>query len=316
MKRIVLASVVVLLVAAAAFWWIRASRENPIEDAYVRGREVTVWSRLAQVREPIAMLRFGDRVGVLERRGAKTRVRTAAGAVGWVDEAQLTSLDLWQRGAQLVEQARAMPLQGHGHTKVSTNLRAEAGRSGPRLYQFRAGVPVDVLARAVAEVPASGSDASNEAAEGTGPKLEDWLFIRSRTEEAGELAGWVLGRFIQPDLPEALSIYAAGIRFIAWFELNRVQDDGQEKPQYLAVGASGPEGQPCDFTLLRVYTWGTARHRYETAFLDSNLCGKLPVRVETKGNDISFWFTNTGKSGVEERRYAMRNTSVRRVTSR
>ena len=315
MKRIVFAAVAVLLVAAA-FWWVRASRETTLEDAYVGGREVTVWSRLAQVREPVAMLHYGDHVGVFERRSGKARVRTAAGVVGWVEEALLTDATLWERGAKLVEQARALPLQGHGHTKVPTNLRAEAGRTAPKIYQFRAGVPVDVLARAVAEVPASGAEAAKDAAEGAEPKREDWLFVRAKIADAGELAGWVLGRFIQPDLPEALSTYAAGIHFIAWFELNRVAVADGDKPQFLAVGANGPEGQPCDFTLLRVYTWGTAHRRYETAFLDSNLCGKLPVRVETKSSDIFFWFTSTGKNGEEERRYAMRNTSVRRITSR
>ena len=38
-------------------------------------------------------------------------------------------------------------------------------------------------------------------------------------------------------------------------------------------------GKACDFTMLRVYTWGSKRKRYETAYVESDLCGHLPIRV-------------------------------------
>src|SRR5208283_2187719 len=49
------------------------------------------------------------------------------------------------------------------------------------------------------------------------------------------------------------------------------------------AGSTGPDGQPCDFTLIRVYTWGAGRRRYETAYVESNLCGTLPILVQTAG---------------------------------
>jgi hypothetical protein len=316
MRKTLIAVIVAAALIAAILWRVSTREETVKEEAYARERVVTVWSRLAQVREAVAVLRYGERVGVLERRSGKAQIRTAAGVVGWVDESQLTDVGLWSRAAKVVAQARALLVQGRGHTRVLTNLRAAPGRSGAKLYQFRGGVPVEVLARAVADVSA-GEGAVPAQSLGTAPSTrEDWLFIRAKTEDAGDVAGWVLGRFIEPDLPEALSIYSAGIRFVAWFELNRVPDPAGDKPQFLAVGVSGPEGQPCDFTLLRVYTWGAQRHRYETAFLDSNLCGKLPVRVETKGIDISFRFTDTRRGGEEQRQYVMRHTSVRRIIPR
>ena len=69
----------------------------------------------------------------------------------------------------------------------------------------------------------------------------------------------------------------------AWFVLNRVPDgSGGEAPQYLVAGARSGEGQACDFTLLRVYTWSTARMRYETAAISKAICvvarpSKFPV---------------------------------------
>ena len=74
----------------------------------------------------------------------------------------------------------------------------------------------------------------------------------------------MMGRFIDLDVPEPLPDYAnsAGMRIVGWFELNRVADASQKaKPQYLLIGTHGAEGQPCDFSLLRVYTWGQKKER-------------------------------------------------------
>ena len=129
------------------------------------------------------------------------------------------------------------------------------------------------------------------------------------------IAGWVLARFIEPDLPSPVRDYAssADLHVIAWFELNRVPDGlGGEAPQYLVAGARGGEGQTCDFTMLRVYTWSTARKRYETAYVESNLCGHLPIRVSRSSEGPEFRFAEMGENSGEST-YVMRQTVVRRL---
>lgn len=131
------------------------------------------------------------------------------------------------------------------------------------------------------------------------------------------LAGWVLARYIGLDLPETLRDYAtaAGMRPVAWFVLNYVSDDTGARPQYLMAGHHGGEGQSCDFNLLRVYTWGAARHRYETAFVEGNLCGYFPIRAgkQARTGDPEFRFTALESDGTKlERVYAMHQTTVRR----
>ena len=106
---------------------------------------------------------------------------------------------------------------------------------------------------------------------------------------------------------------SADLHVVAWFELNRVPDgSGGEAPQYLVAGSRGGEGQECDFTMLRVYTWGTARKRYETAYVESDLCGRLPIRVTNMTAGPEFRFAEAGGSH-SERIYIMRQTSVRLV---
>ena len=129
------------------------------------------------------------------------------------------------------------------------------------------------------------------------------------------VAGWVLARFVELDLPDPVKDYAssADLHVVAWFELNRVADgSGGEAPQYLVAGSRGGEGSACDFTMLRVYTWSTARKRYETAYVESDLCGRLPIRISSDAKGPEFKFPDVDEGGAD-RKYVMSQTSVRRI---
>jgi hypothetical protein len=301
-RAILVAGVVLALVAA--FWLAR--REAPLaEFAHVARRQATLWSHWGQVRQPVAELRYGVRVAILDRREEQVRVRTEAGREGWLRADQLMTPEVWQHTLALVAEARDLPVQARAATKVRANLRATPGRDGPLIFTLGPGVKAELLRRATAERPAEPDAPA---------RREDWWLVRAAPEDAGEIAGWVLGRFLEPALPTPLAERAGRIRFVAWFELNRVADPARgEQPQYLAVGVAGPEGGTCDFTLLRVFTWNRNRARYETAFVESALCGRLPVLVAEEGGWPTFRFSAIGLGGEEQRAYQLRQTVVRRL---
>jgi hypothetical protein len=125
----------------------------------------------------------------------------------------------------------------------------------------------------------------------------------------------VLARFVELDLPGPVKDLAssADLHVVAWFELNRVADgNGGEAPQYLVAGSHGGEGGPCDFTMLRVYTWGKARKRYETAYVESDLCGRLPILISNGEKGPEFQFPDVDEGGAD-RKYVMYQTVVRRM---
>lgn len=297
----------ILVALAAVLLLVRlAFRPAPPEEAaHVGRRQVTLWSHWGQVRQPVAELRYGVRVAVLERRGELVRVRTEGGHEGWLRAEQLLPPETWERTLALAAEARRMPPQARAKTRSAASLRAEPGRESPLLLTLPAGVEAEILRRATAERP-DGAAAP--------PRREDWLLIRARPEEIGEISGWVLARSLAPALPEPLAERAGQIRFLAWLELNRVPDPARgEMPQFAAFGTTGPEGGPCDFTLLRVYTWNAARARYETAYLEGALCGRLPVRVSEQDGRPTFRFATSGAAGEVERAYQLRQTVVRRL---
>jgi len=331
MRKLLIGFAVVLVVALALYLRFRHP-SGPAEVTYAGNREVTLWSTTAQVREPVTTAKYGERLDVLTRSQDQVRVRTASGEIGWVSEEDLMSADLWQRANDLAAAAAKAPVEARGHTHAISNLHVEAGRESPRIRQLNKNVPVELFARKVVEVAASTtpvspsgageketSAAPTESSGGAPAKKEDWWLVRAQLPDQTSVAGWILGRFVDLDVPAPLPDYAsaAAMRIVAWFELNHaIASSGETKPQFLVVGSRGPEGQPCDFTMLRVFTWGAKRERYETAYVESGVCGRLPVSLtppSAKSADVTFSFDDIGNGAQEKRVYRMERTIVRRV---
>lgn len=334
--------IALFLVICGIFYYRSHRAKSAHEIAYAANRQVIVWNTTAQVREPAATLNFGDSLQVLDRFEDQVEVRTSEGVNGWVSKDDLLSADFWKSMQDLETETSKLPVEARGHTHVLSNLHLTAGRDSPRIRQLNKAVPVDLIERQVGAVPmpsgsvAPSSDAAptqapappddqTEAEAASSPaalpeaKKEDWWLVRAHFPDKTSISGWMLGRFIDLDVPAPLPDYAssAGMRIVAWFELNRARlPDGSSKPQYLVVGTHGPEGQPCDFMVLRVYTWGEKRAQYETAFVESDVCGKLPVKVTplgTTGNDLTFAFEDSSTGVAQQRVYRMQKTIVRRV---
>src|SRR6202158_4464086 len=111
-------------------------------------------------------------------------------------------------------------------------LRAEG--SGPP----GASPPTDTrsttnVSRASASPVSSGPGAANSDAP-------------TASSSSAPIAGWVLARFIEPELPGPVRDYASSsdLHVVAWFELNHVPDgSGGQAPQYLVAGSRGGGGQ-------------------------------------------------------------------------
>jgi len=333
MKRKLLVAVPLLCLVVVLAWLFRPKHET-LGDAYISERSVTLFSSIAQVREQLGVLYYGDHVEVLAHRNDNAKVRTASGVEGWVDSRYLMDPGLWQRSEKLIEQSKGMTVQARGRTKTTTNLRIAPGRTEPRLYQFSRGTEVEIFGRAVADWVQVTDE--KEAAEGEPNKKEDWYLVRGiatrppgegairnsaimNTTQPGDqtipIAGWVVARFISLDLPDPVNegMSAANERTVAWFELNRVSDDAGEHSQYLVAGTRSPEGQPCDFTALRVYTWNPKKSRYETAYIENELCGALPVQVGKGPKGEPEFRFHVMDSAKEERVYHLVQTVIRRV---
>ena len=310
-RRVLFALVLVLLVSAVAgAWWWWHKPPTPKGEAYTCLENIPLWSGVGQVRQPIAHLAWGQELTILNRYSDYVEVRTPKGLVGWVRERRLMTPGVWHDTGLLAARIRQMTTQSSGQTAVLSNLRLDPGIKSPRIGQLLPHTPVEILARGVAAAPA------NTVGSGE-PRKQDWLLVRARPGKGIQMAGWVLAEFINIHLPASLPAYTSseGLEPIACFPLRSVNDPafGREA-YYLVAGSNGVEGSACDFTMLRVYTWSVLHRRYETAFVQNNLCGKLPIDVSVPSDprrDVTFHFRNLAPSGKQTLAYTMRYTMVR-----
>ena len=326
MRKLLVGFALMIFISAAAYFRFHRSK-GPRETAYVGSRQVMLWSTTAQVREQVGTVGYGERLEILDRFQDQLHVRATNGLTGWITQGDLLSSEMWQKAKDLESETGTLPVEARGHTRALANLHISAGRESPRIRQLNKMVPVDLFERKVVALPLAPTAVSTQeappgvSADAQAPtaKKEDWWLIRAHLADQTTASGWLLRRFVDLDVPSPLPDYAnsAGMHIVAWFELNRVNDaDGEPKPQYLVVGSRDAEGQPCDFTLMRVYTWGKKRDRYETAFVESNLCGKLPVKVtepKEPGADATFSFEDWSAGAAQQRIYVMRQTIVKQL---
>ena len=285
---------------------------------YVTAPKVVLRDRLADVYNKVATVENGERVEVLETYKRMVRVRTARGEIGWMEQRYLADENVFQAFQKLAAEHRRTPVAARALTRAILNMRARPGRDGERLYQMPEGEKLELLKRSSADkpVPAGTLPADTDDNEPAPKPLEDWWLVRNSHGQVG----WVLGRMIDVDVPLDVAQYAEGQRIVASFVLNEVEDRERKVPQYLMLLSEPKDGLPDDYNQVRVFTWNPARSRYETAYREKKLAGRLPVIVgqEDFGKEgklpVFTLRVADAQGSAAEIKYKLNGVMVRRVT--
>jgi SH3-like domain-containing protein len=298
-----------------------------LEVNYVSAVQATLRDQVAAAFNRVGTVKNGERVEVLERDKRFSRVRTADGLEGWVEQRYLVDQRTYDALQKLTQENLNDPVQAPGVLRNETNLHLTPGRETEHLYQLTAEAKVFILKRATAEkqpgLAAAAAKPAGKAGKAiSGPVLEDWWLVRDPQNRVG----WVLSRMVDLDVPLEVAQYAEGQRFVAFFVLNQVRDAGKEGTdkdknvsQYLCVITEPHDGLPYDFDQIRVFTWNVRKHRYETAYREHGLKGVLPVTVGSEDFDkegtlpVFILRVKDDSGNVSERKYKMNSPIVRRV---
>jgi len=270
------------------------------------------------------VLKNGERVEVLDHDRHFAKVRTATGAMGWVEQRYLVGQDVYDQIQKLTADNQNDAVQAQGTTRNDTNLHVEPGRDTEHLYQISSGEKLSLLKRGTAEKPGAVAPASRSGANRQNkkkpapatpvPVVEDWWLVR----DSNNRVGWVLARMVDLDVPLDIAQYAEGQRIVAYFVLDQVQDGDKKVAQYLTVLTEPKDGLPFDFNQIRVFTWNVRHHRYETAYHE-RLEGILPVTVSQETFDkegllpVFTIHVEDDKGNVTARKYKLNTPIVRRV---
>ena len=120
-------------------------RASAIGEAYVGPAELKIRGDIPLQSAPVATVKRGDRLEILQTRRRFLRVRTPAGAEGWTDERHLLSTADMAALRELSERAAAMPVQGQATTYSDLNVHTEAARQSPSFVQIGPKEKMDVL---------------------------------------------------------------------------------------------------------------------------------------------------------------------------
>jgi hypothetical protein len=297
-------------------------REEHHDTVYVSARQMFLHDRVAAVSNRVAEVVNGQPLEVLEHGRRFLKVKTQKNEIGWIEERAVIDAKTFQAFDQLGVQHKDDPVVATGVLRDDIYLHLTPGRDAERFYLLAANTKVQLLARASVPKAAPGTGqapkpqtpkpantatshapASKPAAPAAThvpsllaaepPPLEDWWLVR----DAQGHAGWLLAGRLDVDVPDEIATFAEGQRYVGAYVFNKIFDaeattPDHQVPQYVTVLSPPLAGLPFDFDQVRVFTWSTRHHRYETAFRVHPIQGYLPVRVTpaTAGKSPTFSF--------------------------
>jgi uncharacterized protein YgiM (DUF1202 family) len=236
------------------------------EVEYVLPPTLDVMDTPAEVRRVVGHLKAGDRIHVLAQTAHWSKLHLPGGLTGWVQTKYLLDGATYDRGVKLLSDLQKNPVQAAGHTSSVTNLHLEPARDSIVLAELSQNQRLEVYARRLVDRPVESASAAPTSRH---PR-DVWYLVR-----AGSRAGWVMGRFIDLDVPAGIAQYAQGINVVAWVVLKTVRDGNSDMPEYLVADRIGPV--EADFNHIRVFNWWVKNHKYVTAYVESGLDGHFPI---------------------------------------
>ena len=215
------------LAAVALLAGCNRGRHRVLEVDYVSAPQVILRDELSPVYKKVGSAKNGDRVDVLDREKRFSKVRTATGQEGWVEQRSLVTQQVFDAFQKMQQKEKDSPVDGIATTRNDTNIHVEPGRDTEHLYQLAQGAKVSVLKRATVEKNLPGTPMALPAGAKQLKPMEDWWLVR---DQQGHV-GWVLDRMIDLDVPLDVAQYAEGQRIVGCFVLDEVNDAEKKVPR-------------------------------------------------------------------------------------
>jgi SH3-like domain-containing protein len=114
-------------------------------QAYIAPASVNLRRQLTQKNSPVAALKHGERVSIIDVRRRFVKVRTSRGLEGWMDSYDLLSSEDMARINKERQQALALPSEGWATVFEPLNIHIDPSRQSPAFAQIPENGSVMVL---------------------------------------------------------------------------------------------------------------------------------------------------------------------------
>jgi hypothetical protein len=136
--------------------------------------------------------------------------------------------------------------------------------------------------------------------------MDDLSLIRNKDGRVG----WVVSNSIFLDVPDDVAQYAEGQRITSYFPMGEVTD-GDKKFNHWLWTTQSQKFAPFEFDGLRVFTYNTRRHRYETAYRERTMRGFFPLDVKAPNFSV---IAEDDSGNLMLKSYAFDGTRVKLVS--
>jgi hypothetical protein len=276
------------------------SGETKIDEGIVIAPKENIRSSTAMVSLPLAEVKRGDRLDILEQAQVKTptriqewyKVKTKGSNTveGWIQTQFVITRSIVTKMDELFEKTKDTPSQGVGRLKVQARLRAEP--DGDVVTRLPRGSKVEIVSKARTVFKPEKREDSEEGDDVT-PEAESRtvLWYQVRLPEGEVLrAGWIGAQQVQLDVPdEILHLEGEGRVFTGWVVFAQTKDrDGQMRDNYIATMKRVDSDTPFDFTRLWVLIYSPEGKRYFNRYLKDGLRGMLPITLTAESGRKGF----------------------------
>lgn len=298
MKIIPLAHLL-LLIAVVGLSGCEPSAAPAIGEATVNAEHASLRAKNSSTSRTLQVMEPGDHVQIMEQQDRWYRVRIAD-IEGWMEESTLVTDAMRKQIQEVVDSARNQVAQNTGVLVQGANLRLEPGRATSILKRLTARDPVEILERKT--LPRDDLPG----------RYDVWLKVRTSPKEAG----WLLSSFVEFNVPEEIAQYTEDLAYSAVKTVHQIEDPIAGTIRWYVVGERKPPVDPnLDFNGIRVFTWNSSKHRYETAYRNRDVRGVYPLEVGQQGGKPTFRVYELGADGSTKtaRDYVMLGVIVREV---
>ncbi|HZS44909.1 MAG TPA: hypothetical protein VFC63_07375 [Blastocatellia bacterium] len=272
----------------------------------------------ARVQGNAGELKRGDKVTIIGEQGTLLKVRSESTnqIEGWLDKKDIISESMVAKAKTLENSVKGIPAQASGKLKQDANLRLDPSRENdsnvvfmiPRDTKFeiidkrrtptpkskdtpkdtsvKDTKPIDTSTKSVKSKGLKGKDSAKDIDK---PKMDTWYEVRL-PEDFVARVGWVYSASVEIAIPVEISTYEnSGYKFVAWHTVGMVRDkDSGEVKNYLILEKKiGSSDSEADFDRIYTLAWDPESHGYYSIFVQSDIRGKTPLRVETDKNGVS-----------------------------
>jgi SH3-like domain-containing protein len=260
---------------------------------YVTAKSAILRDRVAAVSNRTGTVSNGEKLEILEQARLWVKVKAPNGEIGWVQKKDVADQALAEQFIELGKKHEKDPVVAMGSATDEVVLHITPGRKADTFYRLAEGDAISLLERASVPAPAKpGAKPTDSAA----PVLENWWLVRDSKGETG----WIYSHLMDVSAPNDIERYAEGQRIVGAYLIAKVDDPDSGMlnngvavtsiPEYVAVLGPSKAGLPYDFDQVRVFTWNTKMHRYETAFREHGVEGYLPVKISNVQNAPQFTY--------------------------